>query len=284
MPALLAQVPLLYQSAWGLPVAAPVPLEGSSGGFQPPTTEEFFPPQIFGVGTLWGPTRINLIALIMTLVLVAFFWAAFRKPAIVPGKLQSLGEMAVDLVQTQVVEQILGTRGKGYLPLLTTIFWMVLAFNLAGIVPLLNIAATSVIAVPLLLAVVAYVVFNGSGIKEHGFGKYLQMNLVPPGLPAPIYLLVTPIEFVSTFVLRPVTLTIRLLANMISGHLLLVLFFGATSYFLFESQGLLKAVAVPSYAMGFVFTLFELLVAFLQALIFTLLTAIYINGAISHEH
>lgn len=284
MPALLAQAPLLYKSALGLSLVAPMSGDGGSGGFEAPTTDEFFPPQIFGVGTFWGPTRINLIALVMTLVLVGFFWAAFRKPSIVPSKVQSLGEMAVDLVQTQVVEQILGTRGRAYLPLLTTIFWMVMAFNLAGIMPFLNIAATSVIAVPLLLAVVAYVVFNGSGIKEHGLGKYLKMNLLPPGLPAPIYLLVTPIEFVSTFVLRPVTLTIRLLANMVSGHLLLVLFFGATSYFLFEAQGLLKAVSVASYAMGFVFTLFELLVAFLQALIFTLLTAIYINGAISHEH
>jgi F-type H+-transporting ATPase subunit a len=95
---------------------------------------------------------------------------------------------------------------------------------------------------------------------------------------------VTPIEFVSTFILRPVTLTIRLLANMMSGHLLLVLFFGATNYFLLESEGIMKLVAIPSYVMGFVFTLFEVLVAFLQAYIFTLLTAVYIDGATSAEH
>lgn len=276
---------VLASPVWSLAaVAVPAAAEGDGGGFQAPTTEEFFPGQVFGAGTFWGPSRINLIALVMTLVLVVFFWAALRKTSIVPSKLQSLGEMAVDLVQNQVVDQILGNRGKAFVPLLTTLFWMIFAFNLAGIVPLLNIAATSIVAVPLLLAVISYVVFNGSGIKEHGLLAYLKMNLFPPGLPKPIYLLVTPIEFVSTFVLRPITLTVRLLANMVSGHLLLVLFYAATSYFLFHSQGLFKAVAVPSYAMGFIFTLFELLVALLQALIFTLLTAIYINGAISHEH
>jgi F-type H+-transporting ATPase subunit a len=138
--------------------------------------------------------------------------------------------------------------------------------------------------VPLVLALVSYAVFNWAGIKEHGVGTYLKMNLFPPGVPKPIYVLVTPIEFISTFILRPVTLTIRLLANMMSGHLLLVLFFGATSYFLFEVSGLMKSVAIVSYAMGFIFVLFEVIVALLQAYIFTLLTAVYIDGATSHEH
>lgn len=270
-------------SAGSLPFSVPAAEDGS-GTFHPPSTDEFFPGQLFGEGTWWGPTRINLVGLLMSGLLVLFFAAAFRRPAVVPSKLQSLGEMAVDLVQVQVIDQILGKRGKPYVPLLLTLFWMILAFNIAGITPLLHISATSVVGVPLLLAVISYLVFNISGIREHGFGPYFKMNLFPPGLPAFVYVLVTPIEFVSTFVLRPVTLTIRLLANMISGHLLLVLFFSATSYFLFSAQGLMKAVAVPSFAMGFIFTLFEVLVAFLQALIFTLLTAIYINGAISHEH
>ncbi|MGV1003992.1 MAG: F0F1 ATP synthase subunit A [Candidatus Nanopelagicales bacterium] len=266
-----------------LPVSLPMNEDGGST-FHAPSTNEFFPGQLFGEGTFWGPTRINLVGLLMTLLLVVFFVAAFRRPAVVPGKLQTLGEMAIGLVQTQVIDQILGKRGKPYVPLLVTMFWMILAFNIAGVTPLLHISATSVVGVPLLLAVISYLVFNIAGMREHGVGKYLAMNLVPPGLPKFVYLLVTPIEFVSTFVLRPITLTIRLLANMISGHLLLVLFFSATSYFLFSANGLMKAVAVPSFAMGFIFTLFEVLVAFLQALIFTLLTAIYINGAISHEH
>jgi F-type H+-transporting ATPase subunit a len=258
--------------------------EGEGGGYKAPTIDEFFPPQVFGEGTLWGPTRINLIGMIMTVVLVVFFVLAFRRTTIVPGKLQNLGEMAVDAVYTNIIDEVMGERGRRFAPLLMTLFWIILAFNITGIVPGFNIAVTSVIGYPLVFAVVAYAVFNWAGIKEHGIWRYLRMNLFPPGVPAPIYLLVTPIEFVSTFILRPVTLTIRLLANMMAGHLLLVLFFSATQFFLLEASGLLKLAAAPSLFMGFAFTVFEVIVALLQAYIFTLLTAVYIDGATSHEH
>ncbi|MGB8021661.1 MAG: F0F1 ATP synthase subunit A [Candidatus Nanopelagicales bacterium] len=253
-------------------------------GFHAPTIEEFFPPQVFGEGTAWGPTRINLIGIVMTIVLCVFFVLAFKRPTMVPGKLQNLGEMAVDLVHTNIIDEVMGVKGRRFAPLMLTLFFMILAFNITGIIPLMNIAVTSVIGVPLVLALISYAVFNWAGIKENGIGRYLKTNLFPAGVPAPIYVLVTPIEFISTFILRPVTLTIRLLANMMSGHLLLALFFGATSYFLFEVQGALKTVAVASFAMGFIFTLFEVVVALLQAYIFTLLTAVYIEGATSHEH
>jgi F-type H+-transporting ATPase subunit a len=134
-----------------------------------------------------------------------------------------------------------------------------------------------------LFAVIAWLVFNIQGIRALGLGHYLKANLFPPGIPWPIYFLVTPIELVSTFILRPLTLTIRLLANMMAGHLLLVLFFSATSALL-VADGYLKIFALPAFAMGFAFTLFEILVAVLQAYIFTLLTAVYIDGATSEEH
>ena len=262
-----------------------VPTSGDEGeGFHAPTIEEFFPPQLFGEGTWWGPTRIDLTGFFMAGVLSLFFVLAFKRTTIVPGKLQNLGEMAVDAVYVNVIDEVMGAKGRRFAPLLVTLFWMILAFNITGIVPPFMIAGTSVIGVPLVLALVSYAVFNWAGIKEHGVGAYLKMNLFPPGVPKPIYVLVTPIEFISTFILRPVTLTIRLLANMMSGHLLLVLFFGATSYFLFEVSGLMKSVAVVSFAMGFIFVLFEVIVALLQAYIFTLLTAVYIDGATSHEH
>jgi F-type H+-transporting ATPase subunit a len=258
--------------------------EGEDGGFHAPTIGEFFPPQVIGEDTFWGLTRINLIGVLMTLVLVVFFVMAFRRPTMIPGRLQNLGEMAVDLVYVNIIDEVMGVKGRRFAPLLVTLFWMILAFNITGIIPLMNIAATAVIGVPLVLALVSYAVFNWAGIKEHGAGTYFKLNLFPPGVPTPIYVLVTPIEFISTFILRPVTLTIRLLANMMSGHLLLVLFFSATSYFLFEASGALKLAAAPSLFMGFAFTLFEVVVALLQAYIFTLLTAVYIDGATSHEH
>ena len=225
-----------------------------------------------------------MIGVIMTFLLCVFFIVAFRKPQFVPRGVQNLGEMAVEFVEKNIIEEILGHKGPRYAVYLTSMFWLLLAFNITGIIPFMNIAVTSVIGLPLLLAILSWVVFNVEGVKANGLGHYLKNNLFPAGVPLPIYGLVTPIEFVSTFILRPVTLTIRLLANMMAGHLLLVLFFSATSYLLFDTAGFLKIFGLASYAMGFAFTLFEVLVAFLQAYIFTLLTAVYISGATADEH
>lgn len=257
--------------------------EGGSG-FHAPSIAEFFPGALLFEGKFYELTRINAIGLFMTGVLSLFFILAFSKNQFVPRGIQNLGEMAVEFVQVQIIDEILGAKGARYAVYLTSMFWLLLAFNITGIIPLMNIAVTSVIGFPFLLAIVSWLVFNIEGIRANGFGHYLKNNLFPAGVPGPIYILVTPIEFISTFILRPVTLTVRLLANMMSGHLLLVLFFGATQYFLIESTGIMKAVAIPSYFMGFAFTLFEVLVAFLQAYIFTLLTAVYIDGATSAEH
>jgi F-type H+-transporting ATPase subunit a len=135
-----------------------------------------------------------------------------------------------------------------------------------------------------MLAVIAWVVFNTVGIRANGLGNYLKTNLFPPGVPAPLYVLLTPIEFLSTFVLRPITLTIRLMANMMSGHFLLVLFYAGATYLLFHAAAWLKPFGVVSAGLGFVFVLFEMLVEFLQAYIFTLLVAVYIQLAMSAEH
>ena len=254
------------------------------GGFHAPSISEFFPGPLLFEGTLFELTRINAIGLFMTGALCLFFVLAFSKNNFVPRGIQNLGEMAVDFVQVQIIDEILGHKGARYAVYLTSMFWLLLAFNITGILPLMHISVTSVIGFPFFLAMVSWIVFNVEGVRANGPGAYLKNNLFPAGVPAPIYILVTPIEFISTFILRPVTLTVRLLANMMSGHLLLVLFFGATQYFLIESDGIMKAVAIPSFFMGFAFTLFEILVAFLQAYIFTLLTAVYIDGATSAEH
>lgn len=261
----------------------PMAEEGGEG-FHSPSIEEFFPPQVVGDGTWWGPTRINLIMLLVTGAIAVFFILAFRKPKLVPAGAQNIGEMALDLAHAQVIGEVMGKRGRRFAPLLITMFFMILGMNVTGLIPLLNMPATAVIGIPLVLAIVSYVTFNYVGIKAHGFGKYMHANLVPPGVPGPMLLLAVPIEFVSTFILRPFTLAVRLMANMMSGHILLVLFYSATSYFLFDSAGVMKLFGIASYAAGFAFTLFECLVIVLQAYIFTLLTAVYIDGALSVEH
>jgi F-type H+-transporting ATPase subunit a len=262
-----------------------LPAAGEDGeGFHAPSISEFFPGPLLFEDTIFEFSRINAIGLFMTGVLCLFFVLAFSKNKFVPRGIQNLGEMAIEFVQVQIIDEILGHKGPRYAVYLTSMFWLLLAFNITAILPFMHLAVTSVIGVPFLLAMVSWVIFNVEGIRANGPGTYFKANLFPAGVPAPIYILVTPIEFISTFILRPVTLTVRLLANMMSGHLLLVLFFGATQYFLIESDGIMKAVAIPSFFMGFAFTLFEILVAFLQAYIFTLLTAVYIDGATSAEH
>ena len=260
--------------------------DDSSGGdgFHAPSIAEFFPDAIFFEGTNFEMNRIVLIRFIAVLAIVLIFWLGTRRMSLVPGRFQSLVEMGLDLVRVNIAEDLLGKKdGKRFLPLLTTIFFMVLFMNLTGIIPGLNIAGTSVIGVPLVLALAAYVAFIYAGIKKHP-GAFFKNALFPPGVPWFLYIIVTPIEFVSTFVLRPVTLTLRLLMNMVVGHLLLVLFFAATHFFFFSAGGWYTLFGVGTLAFGIVFTFFEILVAVLQAYVFALLTAVYLQLALADEH
>ena len=264
-----------------------MPVEDAGGGFKAPEIGEFFPESFLFVGTPFEVNRIMMVRLIAMVVVVLVFALFVRRSRLVPNRFTSTVELLLDLVRTQIAEQILGLKdGRKFLPLLATMFFMIFALNITGIVPFLNIGGTSVIGVPLLLALIAYVTFIVVGVRAQGAGGYLKSTLFPPGVPKPLYVLVTPIEFASTFLIRPFSLTIRLLANLIAGHLLLVLCFSATDFFLGE---LLSGEAIGVFFLltlvgGFAFTLFELLVAVLQAYIFTLLTAVYISGALHPEH
>jgi F-type H+-transporting ATPase subunit a len=232
-----------------------------------------------------------MIRLIVMVALIVVFWlwtSKFNKAVktgnVVPGRFQLLGEMALDFVRKSIAYEQLGAKdGERFLPLLTTIFFMVFGMNITGIIPFANIAGTSVIGIPLVLALAAYVTFIYAGMKKHGMG-FFKNALFPAGVPKPFYILVTPIELLSTFILRPVTLALRLLMNMIAGHLLLVLCFSATQFFFFEADGLFKLFGAGTFVFGFAFTLFEILVAVLQAYVFTLLTTVYIQLALADEH
>src|SRR5690606_26574818 len=210
--------------------------------------------------------RITLVRLIATLVLVGLFWLAVRRPRLVPGRGQSIAEMGLGFVRDNIAVEVLGKDyGRRYTPLLMVIFFGIFALNITGIIPGLNIAGTSVVGMPLVFALLAYVAFIVAGVRAQGGAHYIKSQLFPPGVPWPIYIILAPIEFLSTFILRPLTLTVRLLANMLSGHLLLVLCFGATHYLFLEASGALSAAGVLTFAAGFAFTLFEIFIAALQA-------------------
>tara|TARA_R110002020_G_scaffold226999_1_gene437617 strand:- start:2137 stop:2973 length:837 start_codon:yes stop_codon:yes gene_type:complete len=254
------------------------------GGFDPPSIWEFFPDAVLFEGTWFALTRINLIQILASVVLIVVFLIGTRRMKIVPGRFQSVVEMGLDFVRVNIAHDLLGRKdGNRFLPILTTFFFLILFMNITGIIPLLNIAGTSVIAMPLLLAIVAYVTFIYAGIRKSP-GNFFKNSLMPSGVPWPLYIIIIPLEFLSTFIIRPVTLTLRLLMNMIVGHLMLILFFSATQFFIFSLGGFWSLFGVGTLAFGFAFTLFEILVAFLQAYVFTILTAVYIQLAVAEEH
>jgi F-type H+-transporting ATPase subunit a len=261
-----------------------VPKAADEGGFVGPSIAEFFPDIVLFEGTPFAMNRIMMIRIIVVLALVLLFWLGTRRMSIVPGRFQTLIEMALNLVRVNIAEDVLGKKdGTRFLPLLTTIFFLVLGMNLTGVVPFFNVAGTAVIGLPLVLAVIAYIAFIYAGLRKHP-GTFLKNSLFPPGVPKPIYIIVTPIEFVSIFVLRPVTLCLRLLMNMVAGHMLLVLCFSATQFFLFTAGSFWGLFSIGTFAFGLAFTLFEILVAALQAYVFTLLSAVYIQLSLVEEH
>ncbi|SDQ82799.1 F-type H+-transporting ATPase subunit a [Microbacterium sp. cf332] len=252
--------------------------------FHPPSISDFFPEVLLFEGTPFAFTRISMVQLIATAVLVLVLVIGARRMTVVPGRFQSVLELGFGFVREQVAYQVLGEKdGKRFLPVLTSLFFGILFLNLTGIIPFLNIAGTAVAGAPLMFALVAYVVFVYAGLKKHGPGRFLKNSLVPSGVPVLIVPLIALIELISIFVARPFSLFLRLLANMMVGHLMLVLFFAATQFFLM-SFNWFSILAAGTLAMGFAFTLFEIFVAALQAYIFTILTAVYIQLAVAEEH
>lgn len=242
-----------------------------------PGITDFFPDAIFGSGTFFSFNRVTLARVIVAVVLCAVLGAVASRATLVPTRGQQLVEMLAEFVRRSIGVEMLGEAGgRRFAPLLGVIFIGVLGMNLTGVVPGINIAASSVMAVPIVFAVLSYVTFLAAGIRAQGLGGFLKSQLFPPGMPWPIYFLITPIEFFSSFVVRPATLAIRLLCNMISGHLLLALTFFGTSAML-ASAGAMKGMAVVMVGTSLVVTLFEIFIAVLQAYIFAVLTAVYIK-------
>ncbi|MCU1644330.1 MULTISPECIES: F0F1 ATP synthase subunit A [unclassified Nocardia] len=251
-----------------------------AGEFHAPSLNDFFPPAVLFEGTPFELDRLMLIRIVMAAVLLIVMFAAFRRPQLVPRGLQNVAETGLVFVKEQICDEVLGKEtGKKFLPLISSIFFAVLFLNFSSIIPGLNISSNARIGMPLVLAVVAYLTFNYVGIKKYGFLKYMRSSIVVPNVPPALHLLLIPIEFISTFVLRPFTMTVRLMANMLAGHIMLVLFFSATQFFLFDAVPWMKVFSPFSLLAGLGFTLFELLVIFLQAYVFALLTAVYIGLA-----
>ncbi|MGN6501401.1 MAG: F0F1 ATP synthase subunit A [Pseudolysinimonas sp.] len=240
------------------------------------------------IGTPFEMNRILIIRMLVVLVLVLLFWLGTRNLKLVPGRAQVAGEFITGFVRNSIIIETLGEKdGRRFMPLLFTIFFLTLGLNLTGTIPGLQIASTGLIGMPIIMAVVAYVVFVYAGLRRHGF-RYFKNQLILPGVPIFLVPFLALLEFLSTFILRPITLTLRLTMNMVAGHMLLTLCFLATQFFfvtvLFNQGNLIGLLGIGTFAFGIAFTVLELFVAALQAYVFTILTAIYIQLSLADEH
>ena len=231
----------------------------------------------------------NKIALICVAAAVIgsliFYLAGSKDHKTAPKGVRNFAESIVEFIENGIIMQTMGRDGLGWTPFLLSLFVFIYLANVPGVIPLLQMPATARMALPLFLSLVVWVVFIGTGIKHQGGLGYLKSSLFPPGVPKALYVLVTPIELISTFFVRPFSLTVRLFANMLAGHMLLVTF-AVLSKALFQAEGnpALIPMGVLPLAMLVGLTAFEVMVAFLQAYIFTILASVYIGSAAHPEH
>lgn len=261
-------------------ILATAPAPGPNPGFESPGVADFDLPPIFGV-----VTKPVLELVLAAIIVYALFRYSVRKPALVPGKAQFLGESFHGIVRNSIARDNIGPEFLKYVPFLTALFAFILVNNLFGIVPFIQFPTFSHPGVPYALAGVVWVLYNVVGIRKHGFIGYLRVSTWPPDVPWWVRIVLTPIEFLSNILLRPVTLSLRLFGNMFAGHLLLLVFILGGEYMLFESQSVVLGVLSPfAFGMGIVFTFFEAFIQVVQAYIFTILTASYIGAVLADDH
>ncbi|MGW7460056.1 F0F1 ATP synthase subunit A [Streptomyces sp. NPDC054797] len=238
---------------------------------------------------LWGDADSNLyfnkpmlLALLGTVIILGFFWAAFSKPKVVPGKLQMVAEAGYDFVRRGIVYETLGKKeGEKYVPLMVSLFFFVWILNVWSIIPVAQFPVTSIIAFPMVLAVLVYVVWMSVTFKRHGFVGGLKNLTGYDKTLGGVLPLIMVIEFFSNVLVRPFTHAVRLFANMFAGHTLLLLFTIASWYLL---NGIGIAYAGVSFVMVIVMTAFELFIQAVQAYVFVLLACSFIQGALAEHH
>ncbi|MGC3021511.1 MULTISPECIES: F0F1 ATP synthase subunit A [unclassified Brevibacterium] len=265
--------------------AANTMINAAEGGYHAPSMSEFFPASFLFEGTPFEMNRVMLIRLLATIAVVIILAVWAKRMKLVPSRFQSTLELAMEFVTVGIAEDTMGKeRAKKFMPLIVALFFGILFWNVTKLIPFLNMPGTGVIGLPLVATLAVYVTYHWAGIAQKGFGRYLKDALVLPGVPPAMHILLIPIEFITKFVTQPFTLAIRLFANMMVGHLLLVLCFSATSFFLFDASNGFQFFSILTFAGGMFVFLLEMLVVVLQAYIFALLACVYINSAVSEEH
>lgn len=274
--------------------AASVVRTAEGDGFTPPGPHDFDLPAIggghdtfemFGQTFVLGVTKPMLQIVLAAILVFVFFWAAARQRAMVPSRLQFVGEEAYGFVRNSLGRDIIGSHDFAkFVPYLFTLFFFILLNNLFASIPFIEFPTFSRSGMVYGLAILSWLIYNIAGIRKHGFLGYLKLQTVPAGLKGPILALLIPLEFMSNLLVRPVTLALRLFANMFAGHLLLILFALGGEYILTEMAIQYAPVGILAWVLFIAVAFLEMLIQFLQAYVFVLLNAMYISGAIADEH
>jgi F-type H+-transporting ATPase subunit a len=247
----------------------------------PPISHAVEWPIIFG-GDVLGVNKVVLLMWLSVIVVFTFFFVASRQQQLIPAGVQNVAEATVDFIRNGIILQTMGEEGLFYTPLLLMMFSFIFVGNIWEVIPIAQMPVNARIALPMFMALLVYVMYHFVGIKQQGLGGYLKSSLVPPGVPKAILPLLVFIELITLLITKPLSLCVRLFANMFAGHLLLITF-SIISATLFAVQW--QIVILPFSAFLLIaLTGFEVLVAFLQAFIFTILTAVYIGQSMHPEH
>ena len=227
-----------------------------------------------------GGIDISITNTVVTMFGAAFFVAlilllAARKPKIIPGRFQSAVESIVLFIRDDIIMTMMGKEGMVWFPFLGTLFFFILFSNLLGLVPYSN-TPTARLSVPLALAVVVFLSVHVHGVMRHGPIKYF-ISWVPKGLPLWVWPIVFVLEIVSA-IAKPFSLTVRLFANMLAGHVIILVFL---SFVLMFGTILVTPLSLP---FAIVMMTLEVLFSAIQAYVFTILSAMYIGAAIHAEH
>jgi F-type H+-transporting ATPase subunit a len=248
----------------------------------PPVSHVIEWPEFLFEDTPFAVNKVVLLMWLSAIISVGFVMLAGRNFRLVPAPLQNVGESFYSFVQEGIILQTIGPDGLKYTSFLGSLFVFIFTCNLWEIIPAVQMPVNARIALPIFLTGLVWFLYMGLGIAKQGPIGYFKNIAFPPGVPKALYILVTPIELVSTILVRPLSLSVRLFANMLAGHLLLVSF--AVICAALWTLNFTAVVLLGAFPLLVGLTAFEILVAFLQAFIFTILAAVYIGSSLHPEH
>lgn len=241
--------------------------------------------EIFEFPAIVGQVNRTVVFIFLAaLIVIGLLWAAYRNPRPIPSKFQLAVDSMVRVVRDEIAIGVIGPEGIKYFPYLLSLFLFILVGNIFGLTPLINFPLGSRMAIPAFLSLTTWVIFVVVGIRKQGLG-YFGHLIWPPGVPVFLKPVIGLIELISTILVRPFSLAVRLFANLVAGHTMLTLLLGTGVIFMMEigEVGFIKGAIVGPlwFVFGMAIYLLEILVAVLQAYIFTLLSAVYIESSMA---